>query len=153
MLNIGLCIKEEMLKQERTMSWLARKLNRDRSAVYRMLNKNSIDTNTLADIARLLNRDFFWSESTKLDTTLIVHMTLNGLFAKWVMFIQHNTRGGRKRHIQILPYGTGINKSNHHAILLWHLASAILAGIWPSIPWKIPKYARNPTKTHFFYEF
>ena len=59
MLNIGLCIKEEMLKQERTMSWLARKLNRDRSAVYRMLNKNSIDTNTLADIARLLNRDFF----------------------------------------------------------------------------------------------
>lgn len=41
------------------MSWLARKLNRDRSAVYRMLNKNSIDTNTLADIARLLNRDFF----------------------------------------------------------------------------------------------
>lgn len=59
MLNIGQCIKEEMLKQERTMSWLARKLNRDRSAVYRMLNKNSIDTNTLADIARLLNRDFF----------------------------------------------------------------------------------------------
>ena len=59
MLNIGLCIKEEMLKQERTMSWLARKLNRDRSAVYRMLNKNSIDTNTLADKARLLNRDFF----------------------------------------------------------------------------------------------
>ena len=41
------------------MSWLARKLNRDRSAVYRMLNKNSIDTNTLADKARLLNRDFF----------------------------------------------------------------------------------------------
>ena len=59
MLNIGQCIKEDMLKQERTMSWLARKLNRDRSAVYRMLNKNSIDTNTLADIARLLNRDFF----------------------------------------------------------------------------------------------
>lgn len=59
MLNIGQCIKEEMLKQERTMSWLSRKLNRDRSAVYRMLNKNSIDTNTLADIARLLNRDFF----------------------------------------------------------------------------------------------
>ena len=59
MLNIGLCIKEEMLKQQRTMSWLARKLNRDRSAVYRMLNKNSIDTNTLADKARLLNRDFF----------------------------------------------------------------------------------------------
>lgn len=59
MLNIGQCIKEEMLKQERTMSWLARKLNRDRSAVYRMLNKNSIDTNTLSEILRLLNRDFF----------------------------------------------------------------------------------------------
>lgn len=59
MLNIGLCIKEEMLKQERSMSWLARKLNRDRSAIYRMLNKNSIDTNTLSEISRLLNRDFF----------------------------------------------------------------------------------------------
>ena len=59
MLNIGQCIKEEMLKQERTMSWLARKLNRDRSAVYRMLNKNSVDTNTLSEILRLLNRDFF----------------------------------------------------------------------------------------------
>ena len=59
MLNIGLCIKEEVLKQERSISWLARKLNRDRSAVYRMLNKNSIDTNTLAEISRLLNRDFF----------------------------------------------------------------------------------------------
>ena len=59
MLNIGQCIKEETLKQERTMSWLARKLNRDRSAVYRMLNKNSIDTNTLSEILRLLNRDFF----------------------------------------------------------------------------------------------
>lgn len=59
MLNIGLCIKEEMLKQERSMSWLARKLNRDRSSLYRMLNKNSIDTNTLSEISRLLNRDFF----------------------------------------------------------------------------------------------
>ena len=65
MLNIGQCIKEEMLKQERTMSWLSRKLNRDRSAVYRMLNKNSIDTNTLADIARLLNRDFFMELSAE----------------------------------------------------------------------------------------
>ena len=41
------------------MSWLARKLNKDRSVVYRMLNKNSIDTNTLAEISILLNRDFF----------------------------------------------------------------------------------------------
>ena len=59
MLNIGLCIREEMLKQERSMSWLARKLNKERSVVYRMLNKNSMDTNTLAEISRLLNRDFF----------------------------------------------------------------------------------------------
>lgn len=42
MLNIGFCIREEMLKQERSMSWLARKLNKDRSVVYRMLNKNSM---------------------------------------------------------------------------------------------------------------
>ena len=44
MVNIGLRIKEELQQQERTISWLARKLNCNRSTVYRILNKNSIDT-------------------------------------------------------------------------------------------------------------
>jgi len=56
---IGLIIKEELAAQERSVSWFARKLNMDRSNVYRMFYKNSIDTGLLARISKLLNRDFF----------------------------------------------------------------------------------------------
>ena len=59
MINIGENIKEELNRQERTISWLARKLNRTRTYVYRMLKKNSIDTSVLAQISQLLGRDFF----------------------------------------------------------------------------------------------
>lgn len=59
MINIGENIKEELARQERTISWLARKLNRTRTYVYRMLKKNSIDTSVLAQISQLLGRDFF----------------------------------------------------------------------------------------------
>lgn len=59
MMNIGKSIKEELVRQERTISWLARKLNRNRAYVYRILCKNSIDTGLLAQISQLLNRDFF----------------------------------------------------------------------------------------------
>lgn len=59
MINIGENIKEELDRQERTISWLARKLNRTRTYVYRMLKKNSIDTSVLAQISQLLERDFF----------------------------------------------------------------------------------------------
>ena len=59
MINIGENIKEELDRQERTISWLARKLNRTRTYVYRMLKKNSIDTSVLAQISQLLGRDVF----------------------------------------------------------------------------------------------
>lgn len=59
MMNIGESIKEELIRQERTISWLARKLNRNRAYVYRILCKNSIDTSLLAQISVLLKRDFF----------------------------------------------------------------------------------------------
>jgi len=59
MINIGEAIKEELDRQERTVSWLARKLNRTRAYVYRLLSKNSIDTGVLAQISLLLGRDFF----------------------------------------------------------------------------------------------
>lgn len=59
MIDIGTLIKEEIERQDRTISWLARKLNRNRAAVYRLLRKNSIDTQTLSEISLLLHRDFF----------------------------------------------------------------------------------------------
>lgn len=59
MVNIGLRIKEELQRQERTVSWLARKLNCTRAAVYRIFDKNSIDTALLASISQVLHYNFF----------------------------------------------------------------------------------------------
>jgi DNA invertase Pin-like site-specific DNA recombinase len=70
MVNIGLRIKEELQQQERTISWLARKLNCNRSTVYRILNKNSIDTMLLEQISCILNHNFMQELSDDLKNTL-----------------------------------------------------------------------------------
>ena len=56
---IGCLIKEELEKQERSITWFARKLSCDRSNVYRLFQKESIDTNLLVRISILLGKDFF----------------------------------------------------------------------------------------------
>ena len=64
MKSIGILIKEELEKQERSVSWFARKLSCDRSNVYRLFQRESIDTHLLARISLILNRDFFSDLST-----------------------------------------------------------------------------------------
>lgn len=59
MLPIGQLIKEELASQERTVSWFARKLHLDRSNVYRLFQKNSVDTDLLSRISLILDRNFF----------------------------------------------------------------------------------------------
>ena len=56
---IGILIKEELEKQERSITWFARKLSCDRSNIYRLFQKESIDTNLLVRISILLCKDFF----------------------------------------------------------------------------------------------
>ena len=56
---IGILIKEELEKQERSITWFARKLSCDRSNIYRLFQKESIDTNLLVRISILLGNDFF----------------------------------------------------------------------------------------------
>lgn len=56
---IGQLIKEELMAQERSVAWFARKLCLDRSNVYRLFQKNSIDTSLLTRILLVLNKDFF----------------------------------------------------------------------------------------------
>lgn len=63
---IGSLIKQEMEKQERSISWMARNLSCDRSRVYRIFLNNSIDTYLLERISILLSHDFFADLSTKL---------------------------------------------------------------------------------------
>ena len=57
--SIGDLIKEELEKQERSISWFARKLSCDRSNVYRLFQKESIDTTLLFRVSLLLKRVFF----------------------------------------------------------------------------------------------
>ena len=56
---IGILIKEELEKQERSITWFAHKLSCDRSNIYRLFQKESIDTNLLVRISILLGKDFF----------------------------------------------------------------------------------------------
>ena len=67
MINIGQAIKEELENQERSISWLAKKLNCHRSVVYRILNKNSIDTSILFNISIILHHDFFKAYSVDIN--------------------------------------------------------------------------------------
>ncbi len=59
MVNIGQVIKEELERQGRSVGWLAKQIGRSRSVVYRFVANNSMDTDVLANISRVLHRDFF----------------------------------------------------------------------------------------------
>lgn len=59
MINIGQCIKDQMERQERSVTWMAQKLGCNRIAIYRILSKNSIDTALLSRISIILQHDFF----------------------------------------------------------------------------------------------
>lgn len=52
-------IRDELARQERGVSWLARKLSCDRSNVYRLFSRATIDTGVLTRISQLLGHDFF----------------------------------------------------------------------------------------------
>ena len=70
MVNVGQRIKDELERQERTVSWLARKLNCNRSTVYRIFSKNSIDTLMLAKISHILNHNFIRELSEDMDQSM-----------------------------------------------------------------------------------
>ena len=48
-----------MLEIERTPSWLARKINCDRTNIYKIFQRPSIDTALLSRISKALDHDFF----------------------------------------------------------------------------------------------
>jgi DNA invertase Pin-like site-specific DNA recombinase len=70
MVNIGQRIKDELQRQERTVSWLARKLNCTRASVYRIFEKNSIDTALLANISQVLHHNFFEELSDEVHSSM-----------------------------------------------------------------------------------
>lgn len=59
MIHIGQLIKDELDRQERTPTWLARKINCERPNVYYIFSQKSINTDLLTRISIALNTDFF----------------------------------------------------------------------------------------------
>ena len=67
MVHIGELIKEELYRQQRTVSWFARNLYCERTNVYSIFKRRSLDTDMLLRISRLLQHDYFQEYSNELD--------------------------------------------------------------------------------------
>ena len=64
-IDIGKQIKAILKQQNKSVSWLARELNTNRTYVYRIFKKRSIDTEVLRHISMILKHDFFKIYSEK----------------------------------------------------------------------------------------
>ena len=69
-LHIGHEIQQELRRQERSVAWFARRLACDRTNVYRIFDKESLDTRLLMRISTILVRDFFVLYSQQLNAEL-----------------------------------------------------------------------------------
>ncbi len=56
-INIGKIIEEELRRQERTVTWLSRKMHCDRRNIYDIFSRTSIDTDLRMGIRLALNTD------------------------------------------------------------------------------------------------
>jgi hypothetical protein len=59
MIHIGHEIETELHQQERSVTWFANKLYCDRTNIYKIFKRNSIDSDLLLRISTILNRNFF----------------------------------------------------------------------------------------------
>ena len=66
-LHIGRIIQEKLREKERTVTWFARKLCCVRPNIYKIFNKQSIDTALLLRISVILEEDFFSLYSDMID--------------------------------------------------------------------------------------
>ena len=69
-IHIGQLIKQEMVRQGRKPSWLAKELHYTRYNVYKIFARSYIDTDTLLRISQLLGVDFFAVYSSHLASHL-----------------------------------------------------------------------------------
>ena len=59
MVHIGRLIEQELSRQGRTVTWFADMLHCDRTNVYKIFKKQSIDTALLEKISAILQHNFF----------------------------------------------------------------------------------------------
>lgn len=81
-LSIGPLIEAELRRQERSVTWLSRKIHCDRRNIYDIFHRDSIDSTLLFKISRVLGVDFFNLYSCRLkysDTQQITPPNSDGL--------------------------------------------------------------------------
>ena len=59
LIHIGSLIEQELRRQDRSVTWLAGELHCDRTNVYKVFKKKSIDTLLLENICVILRHNFF----------------------------------------------------------------------------------------------
>ena len=65
-IHLGIMIKRELKAQGRTVVWLARTINMERSSIYKIFERNSVDVGLLIRISLVMNHDFFQDISNKI---------------------------------------------------------------------------------------
>lgn len=73
--SIGRLIQDELKHQERTVTWLSRKIHCDRRNIYDIFNRNNIDSNLLMRISMAMGVDFFKVFSDSLQLTINQRIT------------------------------------------------------------------------------
>ena len=69
--HIGEKIRIQLFKEERSIIWLAEKLNYERDNIYRLMKRNSLNTHLLLRISIILKHDFFMYYSKHLPDCII----------------------------------------------------------------------------------
>lgn len=64
---IGKLIEEELRSQDRSVVWLAAKLDCNRTNIYKIFHRPSIDAELLLRISNALGRNFFTLYTDRLD--------------------------------------------------------------------------------------
>lgn len=66
-LKIGKIIEQELRAQERSVVWFANKLGCERTNIYKIFQRDSVDTKLLYKISMILRRNFFDIYARELD--------------------------------------------------------------------------------------
>lgn len=65
-IHIGHLIREQLGKDQRSASWLAREIHCTRNHVYKIFNKSSLDSNLILKISKAMHFNFFRYYSAEL---------------------------------------------------------------------------------------
>ena len=78
-IHLGNMVKRELKAQGRTVVWLARTINMERSSIYKMFERNTLDVGLLIRISLVMDHDFFQDISDKIRNNYdeIVELFLN----------------------------------------------------------------------------